>query len=261
MDQSTSKLNLKPPKWNEIDTSLQLRYSMYKQCPIYDQYLDSTYTNMESKFIKKEDVDSCVQDLSKRVSPYDKYMDTHPLEGYGDSTVFLLEALDEYPIKNQTIVNIGNSGGCWFESMILSKGGICSTIEYNKLETDHPDLNFITVEEFKNNPKTFDCAFSISSFEHDGLGRYGDPLDPEGDLKAMQNMKSIVKPGGLLFLVIPIGKDRLVWNAHRIYGELRLPYLFHNWELVKAFGASQESLTTNLGLGVGTQPVFVLKNI
>ncbi len=32
----------------------------------------------------------------------------------------------------------------------------------------------------------FDMALSISSFDHDGLGRYGDPLDPVGDLKAMR---------------------------------------------------------------------------
>lgn len=264
MDQSTSKLSLKPPKWDEVEDSLKIRYSMYGQAIIYDQYLDSTYNGIKSKFVKKEDVNSCIQDLNKRTYPYNRYMDSHPLEGYGDSTVLLLSALDQHPIKNKTVVNIGNSGelgGCWFESIILSRGGICSTIEYNKLETDCPDLDFITVEEFKNNPKTFDCAFSISSFEHDGLGRYGDPLDPEGDLKAMKNMKSIVKPGGLLFLVIPVGKDRVVWNAHRIYGELRLPYLFDGWELINTYGVDEKQLSENMGLKVGTQPVFVLKNL
>jgi len=27
----------------------------------------------------------------------------------------------------------------------------------------------------------FDMVFSFSSIEHDGLGRYGDPLNPNGD--------------------------------------------------------------------------------
>lgn len=40
-----------------------------------------------------------------------------------------------------------------------------------------------------------DFAFSFSSWEHDGLGRYGDPIDPWGDVKAMQRASCYVKPG------------------------------------------------------------------
>lgn len=44
-------------------------------------------------------------------------------------------------------------------------------------------------------PSTVDFAFSFSSWEHDGLGRYGDPVDPWGDVKAMQRASCYVKPG------------------------------------------------------------------
>jgi hypothetical protein len=40
-----------------------------------------------------------------------------------------------------------------------------------------------------------DFVFSFSSWEHDGLGRYGDPIDPWGDVKAMQRASCYVKPG------------------------------------------------------------------
>lgn len=40
-----------------------------------------------------------------------------------------------------------------------------------------------------------DFAFSFSSWEHDGLGRYGDPIDPWGDIKAVQRASCYVKPG------------------------------------------------------------------
>lgn len=40
-----------------------------------------------------------------------------------------------------------------------------------------------------------DFAFVYSSWEHDGLGRYGDPIDPWGDIKAMQRASCYVKPG------------------------------------------------------------------
>lgn len=53
--------------------------------------------------------------------------------------------------------------------------------------------------------------------EHIGLGRYGDPLDAEGDLKAISELKRVLAPGGSLLLVTPVGKQRIQWNAHRIY--------------------------------------------
>lgn len=40
-----------------------------------------------------------------------------------------------------------------------------------------------------------DFAFSFSSWEHDGLGRYGDPIDPWGDIKAVQRASCYVKSG------------------------------------------------------------------
>jgi len=255
----SNTFNTSPIKWDDLDDILKIRYMMYDNTPIYHCYFNGI--SNESKFVPKEDVESCLLDLNNRISPYERYQDSHPLEGYGDTTVLLLQALDKYPIKNKTTVNIGNSGGCWFESIILSRKGICSTIEYNKLETDHPDLNFITVDEFKSSPFIFDCAFSISSFEHDGLGRYGDPINPDGDLEAMKNMKSIIKPGGLLYLVVPVGLDSIAWNAHRIYGKKRLPCLFYGWELIDAFGFNEHILNIDFQGQPPTQPVFILKNI
>jgi len=54
--------------------------------------------------------------------------------------------------------------------------------------------------------------------EHVGLGRYGDPLDPIGDLKAISELKRVLGPGGSLLFVVPVGKPCVRFNAHRIYG-------------------------------------------
>ena len=43
------------------------------------------------------------------------------------------------------------------------------------------------------------------SFDHDGLGRYGDPLNPAGDIDAMKMVSCVLKKDGLLFLTVPIG--------------------------------------------------------
>ena len=74
------------------------------------------------------------------------------------------------------------------------------------------------------------------------MGRYGDPINPVGDLEAMKLPKKLIKKGGLLFFSVPIGKDCIVWNAHRIYGKIRLPMMFEGWEVLKTFGYS-DSLT------------------
>lgn len=54
--------------------------------------------------------------------------------------------------------------------------------------------------------------------EHVGLGRYGDPLDYDGDLKAVAELYRVLAPGGRLLLVVPVGGEaRIQFNAHRIY--------------------------------------------
>jgi SAM-dependent methyltransferase len=67
--------------------------------------------------------------------------------------------------------------------------------------------------------------------EHVGLGRYGDPLDPDGDLKAIQELKRVLAPGGNLLFVVPIGKPRVMFNAHRIYSYEQITSYFSELDL------------------------------
>ena len=67
--------------------------------------------------------------------------------------------------------------------------------------------------------------------EHVGLGRYGDPLDPEGDLKAMAELKRVLAPGGSLLFVAPLGRPRIMFNAHRIYSYGQIREYFGELEL------------------------------
>ena len=106
----------------------------------------------------------------------------------------------------------------------------------------------MTVDEYKENPIKFDMGISFSSFEHDGLGRYGDPIDPDADLKTMQNCKNIIKKDGLLFLSLGLGKDIVYFNGGRVYGEHRWPLLIDGWEEIER-------------VPVSIEPIMVLKNI
>lgn len=68
---------------------------------------------------------------------------------------------------------------------------------------------------YKNNSiSSLSCLHVI---EHIGLGRYGDPIDPDGTIKACTEFKRVLKKEGLLYIATPIGKEKTCFNAHRIF--------------------------------------------
>jgi ubiquinone/menaquinone biosynthesis C-methylase UbiE len=82
---------------------------------------------------------------------------------------------------------------------------------------------------FKDNSlQSLSCMHTI---EHIGLGRYGDPIDPQGDLKAIKELKRVVKKGGSLLFVTPIGKPTIRFNAHRIYSYDQIISYFDGFSL------------------------------
>jgi hypothetical protein len=69
--------------------------------------------------------------------------------------------------------------------------------------------------------------------EHVGLGRYGDPLDPDGDLKAIGELVRVLAPGGDLLVATPVGSPRVAFNAHRVYDHEAFARYFAPLELVE----------------------------
>lgn len=62
-----------------------------------------------------------------------------------------------------------------------------------------------------------DSLSCLHALEHFGLGRYGDPLDPAGSVTGLRNMACIIRPGGRLYLSVPVGIERVFFNAHRVF--------------------------------------------
>jgi hypothetical protein len=84
-----------------------------------------------------------------------------------------------------------------------------SNVEFHRMDITEP-----LREQWRS------CAASLSclhSLEHFGLGRYGDKLDPDGHLKGLANLMEMVSAGGLFYLSVPIGEERVEFNAHRIF--------------------------------------------
>ncbi len=83
---------------------------------------------------------------------------------------------------------------------------------------------------FKDNSvESISCMHTI---EHIGLGRYGEPIDPDGDIKAINELKRVLKPGGSLLFVVPVGRSRIEFNAHRIYSYEQITSYFSELELM-----------------------------
>jgi len=179
---------------------------------------------------------------------------------YGKTNDYLIEAIAKYSIKDKKVVVFG-SVDPWYESIVIYYGGYCTTIEYNKINSRDDRIEVMTPMYYDKNPVEFEVALSISSFEHDGLGRYGDKLNPNGDLDAMNRAKKMLKKNGIMFLSVPIGTDLVAWNAYRRYGPLRLPKLLEKWEVLDSFGFKDEMFNEYRVREAGLQPVFVLKNI
>lgn len=62
-----------------------------------------------------------------------------------------------------------------------------------------------------------DSLSCLHALEHFGLGRYGDPIDPKGFESGLTNMAALLKENGVFYLSIPIGLERVEFNANRVF--------------------------------------------
>lgn len=65
--------------------------------------------------------------------------------------------------------------------------------------------------------ESIESISALCSLEHFGLGRYGDQIDPEACFKCFANIQRKMKQGGRLYLSLPVGKERVEFNAHRVF--------------------------------------------
>jgi SAM-dependent methyltransferase len=100
---------------------------------------------------------------------------------------------------------------------------------------EHAEVRFIQGDILKLAlpSRHFDVVINCSSIEHVGLaGRYGSVEDRlDGDLDAMVKLREAMKPGGVMLLTTPVGRDAVFRPLHRIYGTARLPKLLEGFHV------------------------------
>lgn len=112
-------------------------------------------------------------------------------------------------------------------------------LELTGLTSERADLLSLPFKDASIN--SISCMHTV---EHVGLGRYGDPLDPNGDIKAIEELERVTSRGGDVLFVVPVGKPKILFNAHRIYSYSQIiEYFGENFELRDFFLIPDNAVT------------------
>lgn len=133
----------------------------------------------------------------------------------------------------------------------------------------HDNIEFIQADLMRKSARlpTADSISSLHAIEHFGLGRYGDPVDPEGHQKGFSNLVDMLESGGTLYISFPIGRQNEVhFNAHRVFHPqdilnwkasknlelIRFDYVDDSGDLHRNIDLLNQTVDVGLGCGIYT---------
>ena len=101
-------------------------------------------------------------------------------------------------------------------------------ITLSNLSCGHADLTKLVYKD--QSIKSISCMHVV---EHIGLGRYGDEINYNGAIIAMQELQRVLASGGFLYFVVPVGRPTVKFNAHRIFDPKFIEYQFSELTLLE----------------------------
>ena len=210
-------------------------------------------SNFELKWSKEmiDEMIQCCDNLEyEKLSPND----------YPNSSLQFVEVFKKHVnVSGKNCLVLGSISP-WIECILLHfNAKHVTTLDYIIPECDYK-INTLSMDNYKKEMK-YDVILSFSSLEHDGLGRYGDPINPDGDIDACIEAHTMLNPDGIFICGIPIGEGTIEGNGHRIYNKKRVDKLF---SLFSEFIGSVNYQTFNEELNFSgsnwkNQPIFVYK--
>lgn len=96
--------------------------------------------------------------------------------------------------------------------------------------------------------QSIESMSALCSLEHFGLGRYGDPIDPESCFKCFDNIQKKLKKGGKLYITLPIGQERVEFNAHRVFYASTVVECFSSLKLEEFSCAAEGRIEYNVDI-------------
>lgn len=241
-------------------------YTMNNSIPIEYMMVDDSNKGMGTHYkYSSASIDSMIRSSAKVVAKMKVLLAREKAEGktpYIDKRQLLLYSAVKHAhlLRGANILVIG-SAEPYLEAFLLAVAGeqdppapvTITVLEYNKLTYNHTAIRTVSHDHFEAfyakvaaGTTRFNIVFSASTFDHDGLGRYNDPMSADADIRAMRRLytelfpqcdpgsprESCVPPvqPQYLFLSLPIGRDLVVFNMLRRYGAVRLPHMLYRYQ-------------------------------
>lgn len=147
----------------------------------------------------------------------DKYAYAGKLDNYFLQDLWAARLIIKSGIKRHLDIGSRLDG---FIAHLLAAGVEVTMIDIRKFPGEIAHLHTIVDDATSLHQIPDESVESISalcSLEHFGLGRYGDKIDPEACFKCFDNIQKKMKRGGKLYLSLPVGAERVEFNAHRVF--------------------------------------------
>lgn len=132
----------------------------------------------------------------------------------------------------QVHVDVGSSV---MAMSVLSAAVPVIFLDYRPVRTVLPGFSAVagSVTQLPFRSGTVESISSLHVLEHIGLGRYGDPLDAAGSQRGAGELERVTRAGGRIYISVPIGRERVCFNAHRVFAAGTVTSWFRNSRLAE----------------------------
>lgn len=136
-----------------------------------------------------------------------------------------------------------------FIAHLLSAGIEVCLIDVRPLDINCEGLDFICSDATKLDnlrANSIDSISALCSIEHFGLGRYNDPIVPDGSFLAFKEIQRVVKVGGRVYISLPVGIDSVLFNEERIFKAQTVVESFDKMKLIE-YSVMHETIENSEG--------------
>jgi SAM-dependent methyltransferase len=171
----------------------------------WKEFMQFKRLNKKRAVLKFSDAYPCLND-KLTTTPFDQHYTYHPAW----AARILAQTRPELHVDISSILSFGAIVSAFVPVKFYDYRP--ADLHLSGYESDFADLKKLPFAD--NLIRSLSCMHTV---EHIGLGRYGDELDAEGDIKAISELKRVLAPGGDILFVTPVGIPKTEFNAHRIY--------------------------------------------
>lgn len=163
-------------------------------------------------------------------------------------SIYFAEAIYRNKVKSHYDIGSRIDG---FISVLLAMQIDVTLMDIREFPIKLEHLHFIQadatmLENVEDN--SIESLSALSSLEHFGLGRYGDPIAPEACFKCFGAIQRKIKTGGYLYLSVPVGMERVEFNAHRVFYAGTVADSFSEMQLVEFSSIDNNTLSRNIDI-------------